>query len=430
MKRAWKVFCNALSAFFLVILLSAISALASACDDDDNKAMYGPPPADTKGDGTIQDDVAVYYGPQVLDQVDPGTDVIDNDTPAVYYGPQPTDTVDDMAVYYGPPPTDTSQPAYNPYTSTQVTMSTGQPNVNLAVATIVPSLRATNLSTDTDTITVTFNKDIDDSLFSEDNITLTAEPVDGNSSLHPAAGDLSYAYDITDNILTLSIDTDTTPLQNNNRVILSLSDLYATDGYPLAEAYTSYFTTTYDPLYSTATLVRLQVGNYIKDIPDDTVNLSLLYTSMQADAITPEGEIATSAFLNYLAYSKSEYALWTTCLNLMVNRADGIFGKKSKTLGDLEVTWEQNKLVEKLVEDLRQKHSYYAAVLHNLAVNPLKATMAVKGSTDWDQPLVGRDYNYDPFTAPIVNSNVVPSYSRRKTGASQPFSPFSRRWNF
>ena len=41
------------------------------------------------------------------------------------------------------------------------------------------------------------------------------------------------------------------------------------------EDYSFYFTTTYNPLYSSIRKLRLEVGAFISNVPDDTVNLAI-----------------------------------------------------------------------------------------------------------------------------------------------------------
>jgi len=131
MKRAWNRLCNKVATLVLLVLLAAVSFLTNACDWGEPKAYYGPPPAnDSSDDASINDDVAVYYGPMPVDVMDSAADLNEPEIPQTYYGPPPVDTVEedkvseidsiqtlygpqpvdlieeDYVVYYGPPPVD------------------------------------------------------------------------------------------------------------------------------------------------------------------------------------------------------------------------------------------------------------------------------------------------------------------------------------
>lgn len=325
------------------------------------------------------------------------------------------------------PPTDTSGPAVTPYHSSPVTPLTGGEDRYLTLIHAVPPLRATNLPLTTNVITLTFNKALDPDQFSTASCSLLAEPVDGRPDT-PAAGPLQFAAAVVDGIkLRLSINLSATPLRANNLVSLRIESLWAADGSPLAAPLEYSFTTIYSPLYSSARLVRSMVGSYIGNIPDDTINLAIYAASQEADRLALPPADADPAFVSHLGYLKSRYALVSASLTVLLNSDNFGFRRKSKIISDLEVSWEQSRIMERLYEDLRKEQQELETELSNLGGAHLTPQMAVKGNMDFDRPLVGRGFVSSPFEAPAVNDFVVSPYSRRKLGAWNPWPSRPRR---
>lgn len=312
------------------------------------------------------------------------------------------------------PPGDSSDPVARPYRSTPVTPLAGTADPFLAMVAASPEQQASNLPLSVDTVVLTFNKDLDDSAFSPSSCLWTAEPVDGSPAT-PAAGALQFTAEVVGRVqLRFSFDLSATPLSPNNRVTLRIGSLQAADGSTLAAPLVYYFTTAYDPLYSTVRLVRSRIGSYIENIPDDTVNLAIHTASLEADWLTQEPAEPGQAFLDRLAATKARYALTTACLTLLLNSDNFGFRRKSKAIGDLEISWEQSRILEELYRDLRQEQRELEQELLNLGRPYLAPQAAVKGALDFDRPLVGRDFSSSPYGAPAANAEVVPGLSRRK----------------
>jgi len=130
----------------------------------------------------------------------------------------------------------------------------------------------------------------------------------------------------------------TTQLYNNNILFLTLSDsIMATDGSTLGTETTYYFTTTYTPLYSSIRRVRLDMGQFLANVPDDTINFAIFEASLKADL-----NKYSTAITNTQVYNASirEYttclAEWTLARALLGD--SGISERMSKTLGDLSVS--------------------------------------------------------------------------------------------
>ena len=129
----------------------------------------------------------------------------------------------------------------------------------------------------------------------------------------------------------------TTSIYDNNAIYITLdSSIAALDGSTIGEDITTYFTTTYTPLYTHIKRVRLDLGPLVSDIEDDTINLAIFEASLMANSNT-FNQITDP---NYFRQVRKEY---TTCVaELMLTRAlsgdASIFGTMRKQLADLSVS--------------------------------------------------------------------------------------------
>lgn len=129
----------------------------------------------------------------------------------------------------------------------------------------------------------------------------------------------------------------TTQLYNNNAVYLTISKyIYALDGSHMSDDYNAYFTTAYTPMYSSIRRVRLDLGRFIANVPDDTINLAIFEAGLVADA-NCYNSIVNSNIFNV---AKREY---TTCLaELTLAKAllgdSSISEKLYKSLADFSVS--------------------------------------------------------------------------------------------
>jgi len=319
------------------------------------------------------------------------------------------------------PASDHSDVAEVPYRSSPVTPLSIAYDPYLKPISAMPAQAASNLPLSTKSFTITFNKALDASKFSSSSFQLVAEAVDGDPG-RPAAGTLSATAQIVNNTqLSFTINLTRSPLYKNNIVILTIPTLLAADGGRLEEPLEYYFTTAYDPLYSTVRLVRSRIGSFIQEIPDDTINLAIFDASTMADSFIPTlPENMTAAWSAWLAFSKSEYTRATACLTLLQNSPTIGFRQKSKLLGDMQVTWQQSTIIEKMVAALAKEAEYWQNELHNGGVAPQKVQTAIKGACDWDRPWIGRDFSSYPGDPPAANTAIIPPFSRRALKVWQP----------
>lgn len=323
------------------------------------------------------------------------------------------------------PPGEPSDIAQVPYKSTWVTPLVGRKEVYLEALTADPPNGSSNLDPSSiETITISFNKNltvgaVDDDVLVTNPFIINSYPVDGDNTNNPAVGAITATSSITDNVLTINIAAN--QLNENNILSIIFDDnlLVATDGSKVEEPPLEYFlTTAYNPLYGTARIIRSRFGAFINEVRDDTINLAIYDASRIADAQIPEfvGLQAgiTQPFLDRLDFWKKEYAKVCASITVLNNSPAIAFRQKSKLLGDMEITWQQSKIIEKMMDQLYAQKDYLDNYISNLARFPQSAQMAVKGALDWDRPVVGRGVEASIWDPPAANADFSPPYSRRK----------------
>lgn len=209
----------------------------------------------------------------------------------------------------------------------------------------------------------------------------------------------------------IGTDAGTTPLANNFVIQITLDSTIAdADGNTLEEAYEFWFTTTFSPMYSDPTLLRLYVGNWISQVPDETLMLMLYESSKLADDITPIGCSKTAYYKN----ARSRFVTYDAALRLLslpINQ-----GGKTKSLGDLFVKLEGSSFIDLLDRLLKEREEWFRVVNACGDIVPgesLPPITAVKGRYDPDRRKMGR--RWDPVgigQIPAANDKHI-EYGRR-----------------
>ena len=135
------------------------------------------------------------------------------------------------------------------------------------------------------TLSVKFNQDLwaNSVIYSEwsDWLTVTALPVNGDPSITAAVPSGFIVPPSGDTLYWTSLDTG--GWYSNNEITVTVSsDVINASGNLLGSDQYFAFTTSYDPLYCSVTKIRLAIGPYIKDIPDDTINRRIFENSILA----------------------------------------------------------------------------------------------------------------------------------------------------
>lgn len=213
--------------------------------------------------------------------------------------------------------------------------------------------------------------------------------------------------------LTLSQLTKNQLLSNMLVVITLSKDIKNVAGFTLGTDQEFFFTTTYDPLYSSVRKVRLEVGAFLKEISDDTINLAIFEASLMAKALSFKGADSRNSL--YL-FARRE---WTTCKAAEILLLNNLLrhGLRSKRLDNLEVTYDASQGADTLdrIQSCLHRWEYQIMAAGNATQTPLGL---VKGELDIDDPHVGRMWEKGPLIMRNAGSNVRyrPLYSRRWVG--------------
>jgi hypothetical protein len=191
--------------------------------------------------------------------------------------------------------------------------------------------------------------------------------------------------------LVVGADVGSTPLQNNFVIQIILdSTVSDTDGNTLGEDYEFWFTTEFDPMYSDPVLLRLYAGNWLSQVPDETLMLMLYESSKLADDITPPGCSQTTYYKN----ARSRFVTYDAALRLLslpINQ-----GGKTKSLGDLFVKNEGASFIDLLDRLLKERDEWFRVVNACGEIAPgesLPPITTVKGRFDPDRRPIGRRWD-------------------------------------
>lgn len=89
-------------------------------------------------------------------------------------------------------------------------------------------------------------------------------------------------------------------------------------------------------MYCTLRRVKMQIGAFIPNIEDDTVNLSIFMASKDADSLLWNTAGATT---DYYLFAKQQWTCCKAAETLLINAFGSRGALKSKSLGDLKVEY-------------------------------------------------------------------------------------------
>lgn len=301
--------------------------------------------------------------------------------------------------------------------STENSLTNGS---DFTVSVVDPASRSYSIPTTRQDIIITFSEEPDSATVITDNFTVVAEPVNGDTSIL-ANGDLSFSLAQNSNVVTLTLDPEQL-LQNNIIKITISSNVKNISGDSISE-YCWYFTTEYNPTYTSIRRIRFDLGPLVANVPNETIMFAIFEASLYVDAICFAAPSAQSA--NFLNYAKREMA---TCLaELMLLSGSQGFGpgdSLSKTLGDLAVKRSDGgRSANDKLDELRECIAKWEPVIQSggqlSPYTSLKPGHTVKGSTSEDAMIASR--TWEPTSYP-GNSTTSASAANTKTPIT------SRRW--
>lgn len=206
-----------------------------------------------------------------------------------------------------------------------------------------------------------------------------------------------------------ALATPAAQIAENQQIVITVSGLIEdTDGNALGDDQEFYFTTKYTPMYSSIRRMRLEIGSYLKDLPDDTINLAIYVASKEADALSFAKDSGTEIY-------RMARRQWATCraaeilLNNLINGAGGLL--KSKRLADFSVEYD-SKAIDNILSKVRECQARWEPELMTGGAAVQTPRGVVKGEYDPDRPDVGRLWDAgDGY--PLGNGRVLYPGSRR-----------------
>ena len=149
------------------------------------------------------------------------------------------------------------------------------------------------------------------------------------------------------------VSFDSSQLFANNLVSVKLKQgIASVSGETLQEDVEFQFFTTLSPFYTSINKVRLEVGSLVTEIKDLTSALSILESSIEADSLSFSTTNINEDLFNH---ARREYVTAASAFKLVSNVGGNLL--KSKSLGDLSVTYDTNShrdVLEHLQEMMRK----------------------------------------------------------------------------
>jgi hypothetical protein len=222
--------------------------------------------------------------------------------------------------------------------------------------------------------------------------------------------------DISNEFTFKIMETGSIKLQTvngNTLIVILLSKTIAdTDGNALGEEKQLTFSTRYSPYYASPDLVRLECGNWLNGIPDDTLSLMIHWASKEADVYRKRSiknrDIFETARLKFVVY---DVAL--RCLMLPVNGSGG-----TKQLGDLLI--KNNMDFGKAIKDIRDKREEWLRVLNSggsiVPGQGFAPSIAIKGQYHPENKKMGRLWwspDEFPYNQPAGNKSFRKGTQRK-----------------
>ena len=228
-----------------------------------------------------------------------------------------------------------------------------------------------------------------------------------------------------------AIIMDPQSIEQNTMIVVELDDTITNlAGDSALEEQRLYYTTTYNPLYASPDLVRMEMGPWIDYIPDDTLALMIHWASLEAQFIQgPHVE----AWGN-IKLARTKFVIYDAALRAAMQagggNSAGYASGARKSLGDLMI--DQGDIVDTvdktIVEYIReQRHEWWRVVNSGGNIVPgqgFAPTFSVKGQFDPDRRNTGRlweDPSQRHFNIPTVNRKTRdPNRRRGRWGYVEP----------
>jgi len=193
---------------------------------------------------------------------------------------------------------------------------------------------------------------------------------------------------------------------NNILVVILLdSSIADTSGNTLGEEYQLSFSTKYNPYYCSPDLIRLEVGQWLDSVPDDTLSLFIHWASIEVDNITGPGRRNSSMY----QMARTKFVVFDVALRVLMLPVN--LGGKTKRLGDLMIQ-NESSFKDVIPELKKEREEWFRVVNAGGNIVPgqgLNPTFAVKGLYDPDRGNLGRGWHSSlsyPYNQPGGNSKL------------------------
>lgn len=200
-------------------------------------------------------------------------------------------------------------------------------------------------------------------------------------------------------------------LTDNMQVVIELDPLITNGANVSIGSPVFFFTTVCNPFYSSLRKVRLEIGAYIQNVSDDTLNLAIFEASLAADQLSWFktggsgfcGNTQPGRDNDFFKFARREWVTCTASQHLMQNFLTGM---KSKKLDNLEVQYELIKPAEIMLKKLDACVQKWEKEIKSGGRAIQKSNFVVKGESDPEDPHVGRMWEKGPFVAKVGMSNL------------------------
>lgn len=199
-------------------------------------------------------------------------------------------------------------------------------------------------------------------------------------------------------------------LEEDMQVVLTFDGSVADTDGNLLSAQEFFFTTKYNPYYSSVRKVRLEIGSFIQSLDDEAINFAIYEASLAADQL---GWIKSTS--DFYIWARRE---WVTCMASHGLLQNVISGLKSKRLDNFEVTYDAISRGQAILDKTQACMDKWEKELKSGGAAVQKPRMVVKGECDPDAPNVGRMWEKGPGTGawPASNIRYRPLGGRRYIG--------------
>lgn len=220
-------------------------------------------------------------------------------------------------------------------------------------------------------------------------------------------------FNVTASGMTQALDHQ---LFNNDIVQVTLtSGIRALDGTYLSNEFNMEFLTTTSPSYTNIRKVRMEVGAFVNQLPDDIIQLGILEASIEADMLTFSPSVTN---LPLFQHARREYVTCATAGMLLTNVGSLLL--RSKSLADLQVSYDTNGVRDAMSKILDCMNKWEIQVIAGGGARAgTQPKGVVKGEFDIDRPTVSRSWesteSFNSDTAvPAANTRTDNPHRRRQ----------------